>query len=404
MSLLYKNAHIIVGDGTSLQGDILISNHIIKKVAKNIPNQSEFTVINLEGKTIMPGLIDCHVHICRGTDKLGYRPDPLDEGHLRAPMRIIRSAINAKTTLEAGYTTIRDCGGFPKWGDFALKKAIDHGLTLGPRLLVCGGAIAMTGGHGCYTQNPGLIEVDGVDEARKAARENLKMGVDVIKIMASRGASDSIAQGGPELTVEEMKVICDEAHKQEVRCAAHAVGSLAIKNTILAGIDSIEHGQLLDDELIEMMLERNVCLVATIWIIQAQAELGGQCGYPDKMEPSQQILDRYPESIKKAMEAGITIGLGSDAGMEVTPHGENARELVQMVERIGVTPMEAISMATRGGSLVLGLDKEIGTVEEGKKADILIVNGDPSQDIALLLNKEKILQVLKEGDILVNRM
>ena len=259
----------------------------------------------------------------------------------------------------------------------------------------------MTGGHGWKF---GIIEADGPDEVRRAARIQLKAGADFLKIMATRAGGTPIALGGPEFTIEEMRVICEEAHKVERRVAAHAVGAEGIKNAIEAGVDTIEHGCLADDEALDMMVDRGVYFICTLYPYHNQAYIAIEKGYSqDVAKPSIDVMEAYPETVKKARDKGVKIALGSDCGIrDLTPHGENATELEMIVKLVGVSEMEAIELATRAGAEALGLEDDIGTLQEGKLADIIVIDGDPLADIGALKDPGKIFMVMKEGEVLFN--
>lgn len=401
MSLLLKDGRIITGDGSIREGHVLIEDGRIKAIGRfSCGSDYRGESLDLKKKTLMPGLIDCHTHLGLGSSKLE------NHGEKKKPLTItelaLQGAANAYVTLKAGFTTVREVGGLPGTSGMELRDMIAEGRLPGPRIHVCGGGLAMTGGHGWEILSPGLREVDGPHEARKGARLQLKAGANVLKIMASRAGSDDDAPGGPEFTIPEMAAICEEAQKRGVPCTAHAVGAEAIKNAIEAGLNSIDHGCLLTEELMDRMIEKEVFLVATVWVYLCQEERGLMCGYPSHViERSKEINEVYGANVKQAFLKGVKIGLGSDCGLGVTPHGENGKELVQLVERVGLSPMDTIRLATRGGAEVLGLEKELGTVEEGMIADLLVIDGDPLEDISILCQPHHMTHVIKEGRIVV---
>jgi len=397
--MILKNGKIITGNGGVIQGDILIKEDIIFEIGELENDNFKEKIIDLNNKTVIPGLIDCHTHLGLG----GSKEVNISEDKYKSICgKFLRAMINAQATLAAGFTTVRDVGGVPDFGDVTLRDAFNEGILPGPRLLVSGGGLTMTGGHGWNSLAPGIIEVDGITEARKAARKQLKHNVDVIKIMASKAGSAKNAPGAPEFTIKEMKAICDEAHKAGVKCTSHAISAQSIKNAIQAGIDSIDHGCLVDDETLDLMMENGVSLISTIWVYLCQFERGQQLkGYPDfRVKRSKEINDVYSKNIRKALAKGVKVGLGSDCGLDVTPHGENASELIQMVKFAGISEMEAIILATKSNSEILGLEKQIGTVEEGKIADLVVIDGDPLKDLSCLLEKENIDLVIKNGEIM----
>lgn len=300
-----------------------------------------------------------------------------------------------------GFTTLRDVGDV---GDVAvsLRDAINTGIVAGPRILASGPNFTATGGSGDYM--PDWLTrtdvetrvIDGVEGVRKAVRRNVKHKTDWIKFFATGTFGDG---GDQDFTDEEMSAICDEAHRKGKYVCAHACfekGTLAAVN---AGVDTIEHGSRLDQEIIDAMLERGTVLVPTIYIFQAIVDDGPAQGMrPSAVAAAKATLERHVESFRNAREAGVPIAMGSDCGNAVTPHGANAIELELMV-RYGMTEMEAISSATSGAAAALRISDETGTIEPGKSADIIVVNGDPLADIAILKDRNKIEMVMKEGAI-----
>ena len=423
MPTLLRCGDLVDGKGNRLANtDVLVENGRIAQIGKNLSFAAGVAgeTIEMSGKTVMPGLIDCHVHICKGNvsgENPLWAPGPEvtehEAGFLHetsiAQRDLLAGAHHARTTLESGFTTVRDVGLASGYSDIVLREAIERKPEAfrGPRILACGGGLAITGGHGwcCEDAVSGIVEVDGVDEARKAARLQLKAGADFLKVMATRAGGTMLAPGAPEFTVDEMLAICKEAHRLGKRVAAHAVGAEGIKNAVRAGVDTIEHGCLADDEALDMMVERGVWLVATLYPYHNQAHIAVEQGYSDDMaEPSLAIMDVYPETLKRARAKGVKMALGSDCGMRnLTPHGENATELEMIVRLVGVSEMEAIELATRRGAEALQLEDSVGTLEVGKLADIIAVDGDPLQDIGLLKDRGRIVLVMKEGVAAVDR-
>jgi len=423
MRTLLKSGDLIDGKGSRLVNtDLLVENGQIEQIGRDLSfaQGALDQTIDLSGKTVMPGLIDCHVHICKGNlsgeNPLwapGLEATEHEAGFLHQTSSAMRDLLtgvyHARTTLESGFTTVRDVGLASGYSDIALREAIKRKPTTfrGPRILACGGGLAITGGHGWYCEDAvsGIVEVDGVDEARKAARLQLKAGADFLKVMATRAGGTGLAPGAPELSVDEMRAVCEEAHRSGKRVAAHAVGADGIKNAILAGVDTIEHGCLADDQALDMMAERGTWLIATLYAYRNQAHIALEQGYPDDIaEPSLAIMDVYPKTIERARAKGVKMALGSDCGMRnLTPHGENATELEMIVRLVGVSEMEAIELATRHGADALQLQDSVGTLEVGKLADIIAVDGDPLQDIGLLKDRSRITLVMKEGVLAVNR-
>lgn len=399
-----RNVRVIDGTGSPAREGItlLIGDKRIEAIGPDaaLSYSSDIDSLDGTGCTALPGLIDAHVH----TAYTGAA-NPLyfikDLGSLFA----IRSTVHARLLLDAGLTSVRD-GGSTAYSDIALRQAIDQGLLPGPHVRACGYALRMTGGHGDSFYRPEVeIEspgrVDSADEARRAARTNLKMGADHIKILSASGGvlSEGPEPGLPQFTVEEMKAAIDEAHKQGKRSMAHAHGTQAVKNAILAGIDSVEHGSILDDEAIDLMLKRGVYYVPTLLAGHRIIE------HASSGEISQTFVDKarrvgvlHAESFRKAVDAGVRIAMGTDAGTPYNFHGENLNELPLMVAA-GMTPMEAIVSSTRIGAQLLDWDDRLGTLEVGKLADVVIVNGDPLTNIELFRDRANVVHVVKEGSV-----
>ena len=359
-------------------------------------------VIEADGMTVMPGLIDCHVHLA---GQWGY--DLLRKLMTPPSLSLLYAVPNTRATIEAGITTVRDAGGTPA----GVKLAIDRGLFAGPRMLVAVSFLSQTGGHGdsfmpcCLDMGRQLPPdiphgvVDGLDEMRHKVREILRAGADWIKLCTSGGVlSPADSPESAQFTVDEIAVAVYEAAAQGKRCMAHAQSNRGIKNAIEAGIASIEHGIYLDDEAIQMMLDRGVYLVPTLVAPQdvielAEARPGLLPAYA--VEKARQVLVTHRESFRRAVEAGVKVAMGTDSG--VGPHGGNARELGLMVEHGGMTPMQAIVASTRSAAELLRLDDQLGTLAEGKLADMLVVNGDPLANVRILEDAHNLSLVLKGG-------
>jgi imidazolonepropionase-like amidohydrolase len=307
----------------------------------------------------------------------------------------LKAAQHAKLTLEAGVTSIRDMGG-KDYIDIAIRDGIDSELIPGPRMVCSGKAICMTGGHGWQFGR----EANGMDGVREAAREQLRAGASLIKLMATGGVlTKGVDPGSVQFTLEELIAGVEEARKAGRRTATHAMGTEGIKNALWAGIHSIEHGVYLDDEAIELMLEMKAYLVPTLSAPYHIIKAGTKKGVPAfAVEKSKLVTKTHFQSVRKAHQAGVPIAMGTDAGTPFNRHGENLREM-ELLIKTGFTPMEAIVAATKTGSEVLGLEKKIGTLEKGKLADLIVVDGDPIRDISLLQKKDKILAIMKEGHL-----
>ena len=394
MTVAFIDGRVIVGDGRILDhASVLVKDGKILKIAlngMNIPKDAQ--TIPLDGQTLLPGFIDAHIHIC-----MDGSPDPVAAGLTESPIiTTLKAAESARRTLMAGVTTVRDMGG--KDGiDFGLRQAIDSGLIPGPRMLISGRLICMTGGHGWQIG----LEANGPDEVRKAAREQIKAGVDIVKLMATGGVlTPAVEPGSEQLTEEELRAGVEEAHKAGKKTATHAMGTRGIQNALRAGIDSIEHGVYLDDETVSMMMERNIPLIPTISALYNIETKGIEAGIPAfAVEKTLKVKPFHLESIRMAREAGVSVAAGTDAGTPFNLHGENLGEIKLLVDYGGFSAMGAIEAGTRIAARVLGLEKELGTVEEGKVADLVLVEGNPLDNIDVLLNQESICLVMQGGKI-----
>lgn len=392
MNKVIKGGLLIDGTGRAPVADsvIVITDNKITAVGKasevTMP-EGEYELLDASGKTVLPGLIDCHVH-------LTMDPDANSEPKSREPdtLTALRAANNARLTLAGGITTVRDVGA-KGYADISLKKAINDGIAIGPRLLASGKNLCITGGHGHGAGR----EVDGPDDARKAAREQIKAGADVIKLMATGGVlTPGVEPGSPQLTVEEMRAAVEEAHKAGRKTASHAQGNTGIKNAILAGIDSVDHGCFLDEEAIQMMLDRGTFLVPTLSAPHNIIKHGLAAGIPEfAVRKTERVKDAHFASFQNAYKAGVKIAMGTDAATPFNRHGENSSELVLMVSA-GMAPMDAVVCATARAAELLGLSEQIGTIETGRLADILIVNNNPLEDMNCIRD---IYVVIKDGNI-----
>lgn len=400
-----KNVTLIDGTGGELRPNttIVVRENWIESIepADRARYPEDSIVYDGAGQWALPGLIDCHVHSAyAGVPDLGQLV--LKE---LPSLFAIRATVHARALLNAGITAVRD-GGSTAYADIALRQAIERGLVPGPRLSAAGYGLKMTSGHGdafysptVQVQQPGLA--NSPDEARLVARTNLKMGANHIKIISCSGGvmSEGTEAGAPQFTVEEMRAAIDEAHKVGKRAMAHAHGTQAIKNAILAGIDSIEHGSYLDDEAIEMMLQRGIFLVPTLLASHRIVEHGEKGGIPQyAVRKAKQVCGDQLASFKRACDAGVKIAMGTDAGTPYNLHGENLNELPLMVQA-GMTPMEAIVASTRSGAELLGMADKIGTLQVGKLADIVVASQNPLDEIDLFKDVHCIVHVMKDGAV-----
>jgi len=330
-------------------------------------------IIDLEGMTVLPGIVDGHIH-----SLFDASPDPFGSLEEDSDSMVTIKAVGfMEETVRNGIVAVRDMGGL-NYLEFGLKEAIDNDLIPGPKMQLAGRLITMTGGHGHFIGR----EVDSPAEARKAAREQLKAGVDFIKIMATGGVmTEGVEPGAPQLTEAEMAAAIAEAYKAGRKTATHAQGNEGIKNALRAGIDTIEHGVFLDDEAIELMLENDVYLVPTLAAVHCIVEEGVEAGIPEfAVKKSEAVMESHIRSFQMAREAGVKIAMGTDAGTPLNLHGGNLYELELMVE-YGMEPLEAIKAATLTGAEMMGLEDELGSLEPGKDAHLVICDGQPDRDI-----------------------
>jgi imidazolonepropionase-like amidohydrolase len=391
--LVLRGVRLVDGSGGPVRErvDVLVQGDRIVQVGEVLVTPRGAGVLELEGKTLLPGLIDAHVHLTSSPAKTHEHAVVRGVSESDAD-RALRGAVNARVTLQAGFTTVRNLGG--SLADRALRDAIARGEIEGPRMLVANHSIGMTGGHCDRTNHldpdtrPQAQDfrsgvADGVADVRRAVRYQIKHGADVIKICASGGVmSQGDAVGAPQLTLEEMKAAVDEAGRADRKVAAHAHGNDSIREAVSAGVHSIEHGSILDASIVESMKRSGTYLVPTLYVgtyVLEQADRGTISAHSSAK--AREIVPMMRRSFDLALRGGVRIALGSDAG--VFPHGANAHELRAMVE-LGMTPMAAIVAATSGAADLLGLD-DVGHVAEGKLADLVVVDGDPLVDIDVLL-------------------
>ena len=365
---------------------VLIEGDRIKAVGQNLEIDPGFRVIDLGPATLLPGLIDAHTHLLANADPTDYAAMLLTKSQAD---RALEGAANARRTLRAGFTTVRDVesegSGF---ADVALRNAIARGLVEGPRMLVATRGIAAVGQYHPFGISPDLPDfphgaqmVSGAEESRRAVREQIGNGADLIKVYADWAY--------PTLTVEELRVIVEEAHKAGRRVAAHAVMVQSIRNALDAGVDSIEHGWRADRATLELLREKGVWLVPTLGPLVDNAAKDG----PDRQR-WQERLRAVQKTVQTAREVGVKIVCGYDP-TEESRHGTNARELVALREA-GLSNLEALRAATLTAAELLGLQKDIGSLEAGKSADIIAVAEDPLSDVGAL---ERVFFVMKAGAV-----
>ena len=386
MKKLFKNANVVdVIKKETYMADILTENGIIIQIGdlKGLP--SNIRTLDLHGRTLMPGLFNCHVHITSN-------PDPRAQKPTSQAALTIQAINNLALHLSSGVTYVRDVGS-ADFIDIELREAVNDGRVQGPDMQVSGRCICMTGGHGWNTGR----QADGADECRKAAREMLRAGADWIKVMATGGVmTKGVEPGAEQLSVEEMTAIAEEAHKKGVRVCTHAQGNTGIKNALKAGIDCIEHGIYLDDESIGTMLKQGSWLVPTLCAPHFILKHGVKDGVPEYAVKKTEIVhDAHFASFQKAYKAGVKCACGTDAGTPYNPHNGTPNELILMVKS-GLTPMQAIETATINSAKLLNVSDSLGSIEVGKKAHFAIFDGDPSKDINDIL---KCRMTVKNGEV-----
>ncbi len=389
MTILFKGGRIFDGNGETLSDHaLLVEGQSIKRIAPiaEFEGYSGETV-DTTGGTILPGMADCHVHLI-----FDGAPDPHVAMSKKTPSALALTALsNAQLSLSKGLTMLRDCGG-KDYIEFSVRDAIRRGEFLGPSIHAAGKMICMTGGHG---NRIGRI-ADGEDEVKKAVREVVHAGCDLIKIMATGGVmTPGVNPEDAHYTPEEMKAGVSEAKRFHKRSASHAQGTEGILNAVRAGISSIEHGILMSEQCFEEMLESGTYLVPTLAALK-NILANKEKGIPDYVvEKTLRLADEHRRSFNRFYELGGLIALGTDAGTPFNMHGRNLEELDFMVE-YGMKPTDALICGTANAADLMGLDDQ-GRLEEGKLADMLIVNGDPVSDITMASNTDNHRAVYKSG-------
>ncbi len=391
---------VIVGDGSTLDDcTIGIEDGWIVEVTPGGPDGDYEEVLDLTDRVVMPGLIDAHVHLMYTGE-----PEDLDLTGLSDEYLTLRCAEMARRALAVGVTTVADVAAKGNT-TFALRNAIRDGVTLGPRVYACGSMLAVTGGRATDGKQSGsIIEVDGPVEARKRTRELLLYHhADLIKLAAT-GALSSPHTGArdPQLTVEEMRAATEEAHKVGRPVHAHCYGEQGITNALDAGVDVIVHGQSLTDEHIERMLETGTALAPTLTVYRAaehtEADDPIEQFRDERNRPSSSagVLEETEPNFRRALDAGVTMVMGTDSGMPYTRYGDNTHDPVYMVDW-GMSESEAIRAATLDAAASLNVADELGSIEEGKRADLLVLNENPLDGIETLLDPDALERIVLNG-------
>ena len=393
MRRVFSGGTVVQSDGEMSKADVAIADDRIVEIGSDLDGDES---VDVAGKHLLPGLIDCHVH-------LGWTHIDLPRLFRTPPGLMYYEAIQGlRDTLSCGITTVRDAGA----ADLGMKRAVERGLIAGPRMQIAIGMLSQTGGHG-DTWMPLIGEVraqrsaaypntvvDGPDEVRKAVRELIRAGADVLKVATSGGVlSPDDDPRHAHFRPDELEVMAAETRAAGIPMMAHAQGFDGVKNAIRAGFRSIEHGIFLDDEAIELMLENGTWLVPTLLAPQGvlSAAENGVPIPPESLAKATELVGTHRESVARAIDAGVKIAMGTDC--PISPHGTNLGELTSMME-CGMTAGDALYAATQSAAELMGLGDELGSIETGKLADFVVVDGDPL-DFAHL--KDNIDQVWKAG-------
>ena len=386
MSVLFANGLVLDGLGdVAVEGWVHVEGERIVATGRGQarPHLAQRTV-DLAGRTIMPGLIDTHVHLAGGDYFPGYE-------HEAIGIAALRTAEAARRTLLAGFTTVRTAAS-RDFLDLDIRDAIRLGLAPGPRIIGSGRGITCTGGH----LHEVAIEADGPDEIRKAVRQHVKRGVDSLKIMMSGGvATAGLPVEAEQFSVEEVRTAVYEAHRVGMKVLTHSIGLQAIRNAIEGGVDSIDHGQYLDEECAVRMREHGIYLVPTFGPFYYYTEMRKAEDW--RIQRAEGIKDQHQRAFRLALDAGVSVAMGSDCGAPSRfPNGENALELTLMV-RHGMPPSHAVRCATSEAARLAGVLDQVGSLESGKLADLIVVDGNPLEDISVL--QHKIQLVMKGGTL-----
>lgn len=392
------DAYLDVESGKILEAPVIvIENGEIQTLDGDTGDATENDrVIDLPGMTLMPGLFDMHVHLIGNKRLKGY--NTLGESNQVA---LLAGVANARNMLMAGVTTVRSLGS-SSYGDIALRDGIDAGYIEGPRIFASGPSLGITGGHCDNNKMPRERAItnagvaDGPWAVAAKVRENIKYGSDVIKFCATGGVmSKGTKVGVQQYTLEEMTAIVEEAHRRGLTVAAHAHGTSGIKDAIRAGVDSVEHASFLDDEAIELALERGTYLSMDIYVTEYILGQGVLDGIPEENLAKERTVGALQrENFRRAVQAGVNMVMGTDAGV-YPDHGDSPKQLSRMVE-FGMTPLQALQAATINAATLLQQQEKLGSLQAGKSADIIAVKGNPLDNISLM---ENVRFVMKAGEV-----
>ncbi len=388
----FQQIRVVDGLGRTLpRATVLVKGDRIAAVndAKQLAAPRGAIRIDGRGLTLLPGLMDCHVHLCLGGDADVVQTIQQDDPSLT----LLKASRHARRTLEAGFTTVRDVG-FRDHSIFHLKHAIESGLLPGPRISAAGRAICMPNGHARFIGQ----EAEGADAVVAAVHEQIRAGAEVVKFIASGGVlTPGTSPDSAQMTPDELAAGMAAARRAGRRVAAHAHSAQGMKNAVRAGAHSIEHATLMDEEAAALMKTHGTVMVPTLSALATTAGCGLACGVPETaVAKAKAMLTRHKSSFKMAHRAGIAIAMGTDAGTPLNFHGENAQELERMVA-LGMTPMDALVASTSTAARLIGIDDQVGAIEAGKLADLVLVRGNPLSRIALLQDRERIVGVMQAG-------
>lgn len=413
-SYLFQNVRLIDGTGAEPIGPVSISvnGDRIVSIESDIAAPEGAAVIDGTGKSVFPGLMDAHLHL------LGITGYDIAAWALESPrLHAIRSAVEIERILGAGFTLIRDCGSDHS---LDLKRAVEEGTLNGPRMRAVGRFIAETGGIPDLpflrlewmqgSEPPGFVRLaDGVPEIMKAAREQIRQGATDIKLGVTGGIDPNFIRAESAWTESEIEAAVHVGHNVKARVSAHSnvllgESCVGMQRAIRAGVDSIEHGYWIDDETLEMMAQHGVTWNPNVGYLARAVEFAGELSLnPVYVDRCKQALESFADTLPRAKKIGVARAIGSDfLGTPADPHGEEAFEL-EVQCRYGLTPMEALVTATRGNATFFGLDDELGTVEEGKLADLVLFDGDPLEDIRLLQETDRVRLVMIGGEVRFER-